>query len=86
MLLQQQAGRLVVYVPSISSIVLIVKFMGECTFSPSGLLMFFYIVARGRNFTSSAYLRENSVNQYYKHIERRHVNREEFCEKKGPPY
>ena len=28
----------VVYVPSISSKVLIVKIMGECTFSPSGMM------------------------------------------------
>ena len=28
----------VVYVPSISSVVLIVKFMEECTFSPSGMM------------------------------------------------
>ena len=71
----------ILYVPSIiSSIslqdqVLIVKFMEECTFSPSGM-MFFYLVTRGRNFTSHR-LRSISI---IRHIERRHVNREEFRE------
>ena len=70
--------RLVVYVPSISSIVLIVKFMGECKFSPPGM-MFFYLVTRGCNFTS-AYLKIQSINIIRRHIERRLVNREEFRE------
>ena len=57
---KNQNSRLAVYVPSISSIVLIVKFMEECTFSPSGV-MFFYRVTRGWNFTS-AYVRIQSFN------------------------
>ena len=40
------SSRLPMYVPSISSIVLIVKCMEECTFSPSGM-MFLYLVTRG---------------------------------------
>ena len=40
------SSRLVVYVPIISSIVLIVKFMEECTVSSSGTI-FFYLVTRG---------------------------------------
>ena len=67
------------YVPSIiSSIVLIVKFMKECTFSPSGM-MFFYLVSRGWNYISAFYVRIQ-VNYIRRHIERRHVNREEFRE------
>ena len=41
-------------------------------------MMFFYLVIRGWNFTS-AYLRIQSIN-IRRHIERRHVNREEFRE------
>ena len=64
-----------VYVPSISNIVLIVKCMEECAFSPSGI-MFFYLVTRGWNFTSQ---RIQSIS-IRRHIERRHVNREELRE------
>ena len=71
------SSRLAVYVPSISSIVLIVKIMEECTFSPSGM-MFFYLVTRGWDFTS-AYARVQSTH-IRRDIERRHVNREEFRE------
>ena len=60
-----------------SAVVLIVKFMEECTFSPSGM-MFFYLVIRGWNFTS-AYVIIQSIN-IRRQIERRHVNREEFRE------
>ena len=69
------SSRLVLYVPSISNIVLIEKFMEECTFSPCGTI-FFYLVTRGWNFTS-AYVIIQSIN-IRRHIERRHVNREEF--------
>ena len=41
-------------------IVLIVKSMEECTFSPPGM-MFFYLMTRGWNFTS-AYVRIRSIN------------------------
>ena len=78
------SSRLVVYVPSISSSTHRVNFMEECfmeecfmeecTFSPSGM-MFFNLVTRGWNFTS-AYVRIQSIN-IRRHIERRHVNREE---------
>ena len=72
------SSRLVVYVPSITSIVvLILKCLEECTFSPSGM-MFFYLVTRAWNFTP-AYGRIQSINTR-RHIERRHVNREEFRE------
>ena len=74
-LLLQQYRLAVVYVLSISSIVLTVKFIEVCTFSPSGM-MFFYLVTRGWNFTP-AYVRIQSIN-IRRHIERRHVNREEF--------
>ena len=67
----------VVCVPSISSILPILKFMEECTFSLSGM-MFFYLVTWGWNFTS-AYVRNQSIS-IRRHIERRHVNREEFRE------
>ena len=53
-------SRLAVYVPSISSTVLIVKIMEECTFSPSRM-MFFYFVTRGWNY-ASAYVRIQSIN------------------------
>ena len=75
------SSRLVVYVPRISStvyiLVLIVKIMEECTFCPSEM-MFFYLVTRGWNF-ASAYVRIRTIN-IRRHIERRHVNREEFRE------
>ena len=51
--------------------------MEECTFSPSGT-MFFYLVTKGSNVTS-AYVRIQSI-KIRRHIERRHVNREEFRE------
>ena len=68
----------VVYVPSIISSTHS-KIYGRVagTFFPSGM-MFFYLVARGWNFTS-AYVRVQSINNG-RHIDRRHVNREEFRE------
>ena len=54
---------------------LIVKFMEECTFSPSRDDIF-YLVIRG---STAAYVRIQSIN-IRRHIERRHVNREEFRE------
>ena len=73
------SSRLVVlvYVPSISSIVLQANFIEECTCSPSGR-MFFYLVTWGWNFTS-AYVIIHSIN-VRRRVERRHVNREEFRE------
>ena len=53
-------SRLAVYVASISSIEVVINFIEECTFSPSGM-MFFYLVTRGWNFTSS-YVRIQSFN------------------------
>ena len=53
------SSRLAVYVPIISSIVLIIKFMEECMLSPSGV-MFFYLVTSGWDFTS-AYVRIQSI-------------------------
>ena len=53
------------------------KTMEECTFSPSGM-MFFYVMTRGWSF-SSAYVIIQSID-VRRHIERRHVNREEFRE------
>ena len=72
------SSRLAEYVASISSIVLIVTFMEECTFSSSEM-MFFYFVTRGWNLTSAYYVIIQSIN-IRRHIERRHVNREEFRE------
>ena len=63
------------YRASAGQIVLIVNFMEECTFSPSGM-MFFFLVTRGSNFTS-AYVRIQSIN-IRRHIERRYVSLEEF--------
>ena len=72
------SSRLVVYLPSISSIVLYSKFYRtECTCSPS-MMMFFYLVTWGWNFTS-AYVRIQSIH-IRRHMERRHVNREECRE------
>ena len=71
------SSRLVGHVSSISSIVFVVKWMEECTFSPSGM-MFSYLVTRGWNFTST-YVIIHVIN-IRRHIERRHVNREEFRE------
>ena len=53
------SSRLVVYVPSISSIVLIGKIIEECTFSPFGIC--FLPCDPGLEFYIS--LRENSINQ-----------------------
>ena len=55
----------------------IVKFMEECTFSPPGI-MFFYLVTWGWNY-SSVYVIIQLIN-IRRHIERRHVDREEFRE------
>ena len=71
------SSRLVVYVPSISSIVLS-KIYGRVYVFPFRVVDVFLHCGQGQEFYIS--LRENSVNQYYKHIERRHVNREEFSE------
>ena len=49
-----------------------------CTCSPYGI-MFFYLVTWGWNFTSAYYVRIQSIN-IRRHMERRHVNREEFRE------
>ena len=58
--------------------VLIIKFMEECTFSPSGMMFFYLVVTRGWNFTS-AYVRIQSIN-IRRHIEHCRVKREEFRE------
>ena len=68
----------VVYVPSIiSSTHSKVYGRVACTFSPSGMMLF-YPVTMGWNFTS-AYVIILSIN-IRRHIERRNVNQEEFCE------
>ena len=70
---------LVVYVPSTISSTKSIN-CGRVvarTFFPTGM-MFFYLVSRGWNFTS-AYVRIQSTNNN-RHVERRHVNREEFRE------
>ena len=53
------------------------NFIEECTCSPSGM-MFFYLVTWGWKFTL-AYVEIQSIN-IRRHMERRHVNREEFRE------
>ena len=66
----------VVYVPSISSIALSAhsKIYGRVyDFPVRGVV--FYLVTRG--FTSAYYVRIQSID-IRRHIERRHVNREEF--------
>ena len=65
-----------VYVPSVSSIVLIVKCMEEYVFPFRDDV--FLPCDQGWNFTS-AYVRIQSID-IRRHIERRHVNREEFRE------
>ena len=70
-----------------SSVALIVKFMEEYRYSSLyvfpfrddvGWMMLLYLVTRGWNFTI-AYMRNQSINNN-RHIERRHVTREEFRE------
>ena len=56
---------------------LIVKFMEECTYVFPVRDDIFYLVTRG--FTSAYYVRTKSID-IRRHIERRHVNGEEFRE------